>query len=405
MNAAIETIDGGTVTTPAGFHAGATAAGIKGTGGEEPDLGILFSETPCSAAGVFTTSRIRSAPVRLSSRHLQDGRAQAVVVNSGCANSSTGQKGLADAAEMAALVARDLGIAPEDVLVASTGVIGWYLPMERIAAGLRCISLSPAGGHDLARAMMTTDTRPKEAAVRATAAGTGFSIGGVAKGSGMIHPEMATMLAFLTTDAAVEPGFLRAALRRAASLSFNMVTVDGETSPSDTVFLLANGLAGNGPITAASPAAAPFQQALERVCVALAKMIARDGEGASRLIEVTVSGAASQQDAVSGARAIAGSPLWKAAVYGRDPNWGRIVAALGYSGAEVEEERLDISLAGVPVLGGGVPRPFDREELSRRLSAGEVTISVNLNLGEASATAWGCDLTEEYVAINSHYTT
>jgi glutamate N-acetyltransferase/amino-acid N-acetyltransferase len=405
MESKIDTINDGTVTSPQGFHAGVTAAEIKQGSGDKLDLGILFSQEPCTTAGLFTSNRIKSASVVLCQERLKKGRAVAVVVNSGCANASTGKQGLTDAAEMTTLAAKALGVDAEEVLVASTGVIGQRLPMERIRDGLNNISLSDNGGHDLARAMMTTDTVPKEAAVAVSTEGLRFIIGGVAKGSGMIHPNLATLLCFLTTDAAVEPDFLQEALRRSADVSFNMVSIDGDTSPSDTLLLLANGMAGNPPISSESPAAELFQQALDRVCIHLAKAVARDGEGATRLLEVNVKGAASKADAALAARTIVSSPLWKAAVYGHDPNWGRVVAALGRSGAEVKETSLDLHIGDVLVLKCGIPQPYDEADVVQVLERDEVPVTLDLNLGTASATAWGCDLTEEYVIINSQYTT
>jgi glutamate N-acetyltransferase/amino-acid N-acetyltransferase len=253
--------------------------------------------------------------------------------------------------------------------------------------------------------MMTTDTVPKEIAVTVSAEGFQFTIGGVVKGSGMIHPNMATLLCFLTTDAAAEPDFLQQALRQAADISFNMVSIDGDTSPSDTLLLLANGMAGNPAISPDSQPAELFQQALDWVCIHLAKAVARDGEGATRLMEVTVNGAVSKTDAALAARTVVSSPLWKTAVYGRDPNWGRVVAALGRSGAEVEEARLDLCIGNIPVLKGGTPQPYNEPDIVRVLGSDEVPVILELNLGTATATAWGCDLTEKYVIINSQYTT
>ncbi|MDP6126703.1 MAG: bifunctional glutamate N-acetyltransferase/amino-acid acetyltransferase ArgJ [Dehalococcoidales bacterium] len=400
----IDIISDGTVTSPQGFHAGATSAGIK-NGTDKLDLGILFSETPCVTAGLFTGSRIKAAAVTWSQQTLKKGKAQAIVVNSGCANAYTGEQGLADAAEMAALAARGIGLSPEDVLVTSTGVTGQPLPLELIEAGLSQVVLSGDGGHQLARAIMTTDTVPKEIALVVGADGGDFTIGGIAKGSGMIHPDLGTMFGFLTTDAAVELDFLKSALRQATDVSFNMITIDGDTSPSDTVLLMANGLAGNEPIRADSPEAEIFQQALERVCIHLAKALARDGEGASRLIEVTVDGAISLVDARSAAKTVTGSTLVKTAVYGADPNWGRIVMALGRSGVEVAESKIDLLIGDVAVLKNGKALSFSEEMVRQVFRQSEVPISVNLNLGTGSATAWGCDLTPEYVAINSHYMT
>ncbi|MBA7630040.1 Arginine biosynthesis bifunctional protein ArgJ [subsurface metagenome] len=404
MEAKIEFIPEGTVTSPKGFRAGATYAGIKKRATDVLDLGILISEAPCMAAGVFTTNRIKAAPVVLSQQRLQRGRAVAVVVNSGCANACTGEQGLADAAEMATLTAERVGASPEDVLVASTGVIGQRLPMKLIRAGIGRIIPSTDGGHSLIKAMMTTDTVPKEIAARV--GGSGFIIGGITKGSGMIHPNLATMLCFLTTDAAVDIDFLRLTLRQAVDNSFNMVSIDGDTSPNDMVLIMANGLAGsNEVIKQDSRLADAFQQALDQVCIYLAKSIASDGEGASKLIEVTVSRASSVAEARLAARTIVGSPLVKAAVHGSDPNWGRIMAAVGRSGVEVVESKIDLHLGGICVVKGGRPLPFDKESVVEALRGSEVSIDLNLNLRSAAATAWGCDLSEEYVTINSQYTT
>ncbi|MFC2056765.1 bifunctional glutamate N-acetyltransferase/amino-acid acetyltransferase ArgJ [Chloroflexota bacterium] len=401
----IDFIPGGTVTSPQGFYAGATYAGIKKQAEPSLDLGILFSEMPCATAGLCTGSRIKSAPVTLCQESLQEGRAVAVVVNSGCANAYTGEQGLADAAEMAALTAEGIGVSSEDVLVASTGVTGQPLPMELIRFGINQIILSGDGGHELAVAIMTTDTVPKETAVAVKAGSNEFTIGGIAKGSGMIHPNLATMFCFLTTDAAVGLDFLRSALQKAANVSLNMLSIDGDTSPSDTVLLMANGLAGNEPITSGSYQADVFQQALDQVCIYLAKAIARDGEGATKLIEVTVNGAMSVAEAKLAARGVVSSTLVKTAVHGGDPNWGRIIMALGYSGVDVELSKIDLSIGDIGVLKSSRPLPFSEESIVQILKQSEVSISVYLNLGTASATAWGCDLSEEYVTINSQYMT
>ena len=401
MEAKFEFIPSGSATSPEGFSAGATCAGIKEK--DRLDLGILSSEAPCVAAGLFTTNRIKAAPVVLCQQRLRSGRASTVVVNSGCANACIGEQGLADATEVAGLAAEVADVSPEDVLVASTGVIGQPLPMECLRAGMRQITLSRDGGHQLARAMMTTDTVPKEAAVKSDE--SGFIIGGVAKGVGMIHPDLATLLCFLTTDAKVNLDFLKFALRQAADVSFNMVSIDGDTSTNDTVLLMANGLAGNEPISPGSRQADVFQQALNQLCIHLAKSIARDGEGATKLIEVTVNGAPGVAAARSAARTVVSSPLVKAAIYGNDPNWGRILAAVGRSGVEVVESKVDLYLGNICLVGAGCPISFDWEEAVKLLDRSEVFIIMNLNLGSAAATAWGCDLSEEYVTINSRYTT
>jgi len=405
MKAVIKAVPGGTVTSPEGFFAGAVSAGINERAAGKLDLAVLFSETPCAAAGVFTTSRLQGAPVVLTRKRLERGQAGAVVVNSGCSNSFTGEHGLVDAAEVASLVAEGIGIDPEEVLVASTGTIGVPLPMKRIRPAVEQIIMSRDGGHDLAKAMMTTDTMPKETAVSVKIGDSQFTIGGAAKGSGMIHPDMATLLCFLTTDAAVERGFLQGVLKKAVDASFNMISVDGDTSPSDMVLLLANGLAGGEPITAGSEQADAFEQALERVCVHLAKLIAADGEGATRLIEVTVNGAASGLEARQAARAVVSSSLVKAAIHGADPNWGRVVAAVGRSGADMDEYKIDLFIGDIQVIRAGSHLKSGKRAVSQLLKGREINLRVNLNLGEGSATAWGCDLSEKYVAINSEYMT
>jgi glutamate N-acetyltransferase/amino-acid N-acetyltransferase len=405
MEARIVTIPSGTVTSPWGFLSGATYAGIKKPGKDALDLAVLLSETPCTSAGVFTTNRIKAAPVILTQDRLESGKARAIVVNSGCANASTGEAGLKDASEMTEVAAAALGIDAGDVLVCSTGVIGKRLPMKSINEGIKQVALSPDGGHMLARAIMTTDTVQKEIALSAAIGGTNFVVGGVAKGAGMIHPDMATLLCFLATDAAVETGFLRSALKKAVDISFNMVSIDGDTSTNDTVLVLANGMAGNKPIAADGPERDVFQQALNQACIYLAKSVARDGEGATRLIEVTVGDALNTEDARLAARTIVSSPLVKSAIHGNDPNWGRILAAAGRSGAELVESRLDLYIGDTCLVKEGQPLSFDTEKVSGMLGDKEVKIHLLLNLGEATATAWGCDLSEEYVTINSQYTT
>ena len=397
----MKSIPNGTITSPKGFVAGATRAGLKTKGGL--DLGMLYSEAPCVAAGLFTTNRIKAAPVLWCHKHIADGRAQAIVVNSGCANACTGESGLEDAAAMANLAAERLGIAPQEVLVASTGVIGERLDIGLIGANMEKVSFSQEGGHELAQAILTTDTYAKEMAMAAE--GSEFIIGGIAKGAGMIHPNLATLLCFLASDATIDARFLQRALREAVDLSFNMITIDGETSPNDTVLVLANGVAGTKKIEEGTSGAEAFREALTQVCIYLARCIAGDGEGATRLIQVTVEGALTFADARVAARTVAGSPLVKAAVHGCDPNWGRIVAALGRSGAEVDGSKVDLFLNNICLMAGGSPHPFDRDDVRNAMMGNEVPIRVCLNLGDSAATAWGCDLSAEYVAINSEYTT
>ena len=395
-------ISSGSVTSALGFLAGAIHAGIKSE--DELDLAILCSEVPCKAAGVFTTNQIKSAPVVVSQKHIARGRAQAIVVNSGCANTCMARQGLADARVMVNLTAAKLGISPEEILVASTGIIGVPLPMDKIRAGIPKIKPTREGGHDFCRAIMTTDTRRKELAVRVDSKGTEFTIGAVAKGIGMIHPNLATMLCFIATDAVVSPDFLQGALQKAVDYSFNMVSIDGDTSPNDCVFLLANGLARNEPIDFDN--GGDFQEALTAVCTHLAKSMAQDGEGASKLMEITVEGAEDQAGARQVARTIASSPLVKAAISGNDPNWGRIVAAAGRTATKVREDRLDVHLNNVCVMKQGCPTSFSREDMKSTWSASDnVLIRLCLHLGDGQATAWGCDLSQEYVRINSSYTT
>ena len=394
----------GSVTSPKGFSVGATYVGMKTFGDDDKlDLTVLFSEAPCSAAGVFTQNRIAAAPVHLSRENLGRTRPRAVIANSGCANAGVGEQGMIDAREMAALAASKLGVAPEEVVLASTGVIGVELPMGIIRGGVDALTLGP-NGHDFAKAIMTTDTHPKEAAVRVTLDGVDVTIAGAAKGVGMIHPDMATMLSFITTDAVVEPDFLQSTLKDVADLTFNMVSVDGDTSTNDTLVVLANGMAGNA-LVSGGPQGALFKQALEEVCRTLAKMIARDGEGATKLLEVRVEGAESVEDARMAARTVTASPLFKAAVYGNDPNWGRVLMAVGRSGANVAEEKISVFMNDICVMDVGKPVPFFRDAAVAAMQRPEVHILVRLGLGDSTATAWGCDLTEEYVHINGAYTT
>ena len=405
VDAAITDIPSGSVTSPEGFFAGATCAGIKRETAGSLDLGIIFSEKPCSAAAMLTRNKVKAAPVLLCRKRLRGGQAQAVVINSGNANACTGRRGYRDAVEITQRTAAGLGISDENVLMASTGVIGIRLPAKKIRDNLDNVILSRDGGLELARAIMTTDTFPKATAVTVEDGQDKFTIGGIAKGSGMLHPNMGTMLCFITTDAAADKDFLKTALRRAVDNSFNMVSVDGDTSTNDTVIIMANGLAGNRPIDAGSALAVPFQQALEKVCTFLAKSLARDGEGATRLIEVKVNGARSLAQARKAARTVVNSPLVKTAVHGHDPNWGRIMAAVGRSGASVSPSRLDLDIGGEAVVRGGLPVRTSQRRLERILSRPEVIFSIDLNLGTAGATAWGCDLSSEYVRINADYTT
>ncbi|MBF8267169.1 MAG: arginine biosynthesis bifunctional protein ArgJ [Dehalococcoidia bacterium] len=398
-------LEGGTITSPQGFLAGATYSGIRTYTADKLDLGIVCSELPCTVAGSFTTNRIKSPSVVLSQQRVSSGHAQAIVANSGIANACVGEQGLKDAREMAALAARHLGIPPELVLPCSTGLIGVELPIALIRGGIGKIQLSREEGHALARAIMTTDTHPKEVAVSFQVKEKTYTLGGIAKGSGMIHPNMATMLAFLATDAPVERAFLQATLSQAVDSSFNMISVDRDTSTNDSVILLANGAAGGDAIAPGTPGEEVFRHALKEVCTALAKEIARDGEGATKLIQVTVEGALTEGDARAAARSVVSSMLVKCAVHGSDPNWGRIIVALGCSGAQVDEGRVALYINEVCIMEEGRPIPFFKDAVVVTMQGPENSFRLNLNLGEASATAWGCDLSEEYVTFNSAYTT
>ena len=401
----IELIQDGSVTSASGFLAGGTYAGLKTQEDGVLDLAILVSERQASLAATFSTNRILSPSVTVSRERAKSGSARAVVANSGCANCCVGDQGRTDAEEMAALAANHVGVSAEDMLVASTGMIGVELPMALIRQHVGNVELSADGGHDFARAIMTTDSHPKDMAISVEIDGRKVTLGGAAKGVGMIHPNMATMLCFIATNAPVEQGFLQAALSEAVGLSFNMIDVDGDQSTNDTVLVLANGAAGGPTIEHGSGSAQAFQEALTYICTALAKELARDGEGAQRLIEVAVSGAKTESDARIAAREIASSSLVKAAVHGRDPNWGRIMMAVGKSGVDLDESNIDLFVNEIHIVHQGLAIPYFKDAVISAMSGSEVKFGVGLGVGDASATAWGCDLTEEYVTFNSAYST
>ncbi len=405
MSQQVTNVDKGTITSPKGFQAGATFVGMKSFAEDKYDLGLLYSANPCTAAGTFTLNEVRSFSVRVTEDNVRKGNMRAVVANSGVANAVVGDQGRKDALEVARLAAQQLGLQPDQLGVLSTGLIGVELPMAVIRAGIPKIKLTGAGGRQFARAIMTTDTAPKETAVAYQSGGRTVTIGGVAKGSGMIHPNMATMLAVLTTDALVDAAFLRGALKRSVDRSFNMISVDGDTSTNDTALLLANGAAGGPAVAAGSPEAALFQEGLDEVCMYLAKAIVRDGEGASKIFEVRIEGARNEAEARKAARTITDSNLVRTAVHGNDPNWGRIVAALGRSGAHVEESKLSLYINGVCIMEGGLPIPFFKDAVVQQMRQPEVSFRVSLGLGDGAATAWGCNLSEAYVTFNSAYTT
>lgn len=400
-------IEEGGVTSPLGFVAGGVAAGIKNYGPEPRyDVGLLASERPCTAVGLFTKNLVCGAPVTVSREHLRSGAARAVVINSGCSNVGLGARGIADARTMTELAARRLGISSTEVLVASTGVIGRPLPLDRIARGIESLELGREGGLAFSQAIMTTDRVFKRRALRCEVAGKTYTLGGTVKGSGMAHPDMATVLSFLTTDAPLDVGWARSVLQDIADRSLNMLNIDMDTSTSDSLFWLANGAAGGDVIDARHPAAMTIRDACLELCIALTKDLARDGEGARAMLEVEVRGARSLEDARRAAHTIVSSPLVKSMVTGRDPNIGRVLMAVGRSGASVDPERITIDVNGLRAYTAGADvDPSGYDALRQSMNAPEVRITVDLHLGTAEATAWGCDLTEDYVRINASYTT
>jgi glutamate N-acetyltransferase/amino-acid N-acetyltransferase len=390
------------VTAPLGFRAAAVESGLKPG---QPDLALVVADRPCAAAGVFTTNRAEAAPVVVSREHLLGGRARAVVVNAGCANAATGDRGLADAREMACLSATALGCRPEEVVVASTGVIGVHLPMDKLRAAIprAAAALSWDGGALAARAIMTTDTKPKEVAVAFPVGGVTARVGAMAKGAGMIAPNMATLLAFFTTDAAIEPSLLRLALADAVGEGLNRITVDGDTSTNDMAVVLASGVVDAPAIAAGGRDYTAFRDALAQASRALAEMIVRDGEGASRIAEVRVEGARTAAEADRVARTIAESPLVKTALHGGDPNWGRILAAVGRSGVDIDARRLSIWIGDVWVADNGQARAYSEDAAHAAMTADPVRIRVHLGQGTVAGWMWTCDLTHGYVDINAHY--
>lgn len=402
-------IDGG-VTAAKGFLAAGLAAGIKK--GNKKDMAMIYSSTPCMAAGTFTTNLVKAAPVKWDQEIVyHQPSAQAVVINSGVANACTGSEGMECCQMTAQEAAKVLNIEPTQVLVASTGVIGQQLPMDQIREGVRNLAPLLSGAREAsalaAQAIMTTDTVPKEVAVTVELGGWTVTIGGMCKGSGMIHPNMCTMLSFVTTDAAISREMLQKALSDVVKDTYNMVSVDGDTSTNDTVLLLANGMAENPEITEDCEDYETFKEALLYVNTCLAKKIAGDGEGATALFEVKVVGAENKEQAVTLAKSVITSNLTKAAIFGHDANWGRILCAMGYSGAQFDPDQVDLyfeSAAGkLQIIENGVAVDYSEEEATRILSEKEVTAVADLKAGDAKATAWGCDLTYDYVKINADY--
>ena len=402
-------INGG-VTAAKGYEAASTAAGIKYQG--RTDMALIYSQVPCVSAGTFTTNVVKAAPVKWDRQVVDSGAGvQAVVVNSGIANACTGEEGMEYCKETAEAAAKALNIDAAGVLVGSTGVIGMQLPMQKLVDGIQVLAGKKAeglqSGHDAALAIMTTDTVEKEMAVEIEIGGKTVTIGGMSKGSGMIHPNMCTMLAFITTDAAITKEALQKALSEDVEDTYNMISVDGDTSTNDTAILLANGLAGNQEITYASPEYETFKEALHMVNETLAKKMAGDGEGATALFEVKVIGAESIKQAKTLAKSVVCSNLTKAAIAGHDANWGRILCAMGYSGVQFDPEKVDLffeSKAGkLQIIENGVATDYSEEVATKILSEPEITATADIKMGDYSATAWGCDLTHEYININADY--
>lgn len=405
----MKNISGG-VTAAKGFAAASTAAAIKYK--DRTDMAMVYSQTPCRVAGTFTTNLVKAAPVKWDQKIVADSEyAQAVVVNSGIANACTGAEGEAYCQQIADKTAELMNIPADAVLVASTGVIGQQLPMERMCAGIEAMHTKLKedleSGHDAALAIMTTDTKPKEVAVELELGGKKVVIGGMCKGSGMIHPNMCTMLSFVTTDAAISKELLQAALSDTVMDTYNMISVDGDTSTNDTCLLMANGLAENPEITEKNADYETFKAALYVVNETLAKMMAGDGEGCTALFEVKVVHAETREQAKIISKSVITSNLTKAAIYGHDANWGRILCAMGYSGAKFDPDQVDLyfeSKAGkITIIENGVAVDYSEEEATRILSEPEVTAIADLKMGDASATAWGCDLTYDYIKINADY--
>ena len=400
----------GGVTAAKGYEAASTAAGIKYQG--RTDMALIYSQVPCVSAGTFTTNVVKAAPVKWDRQIVDSGAGvQAVVVNSGIANACTGEEGMGYCKETAEAAAKALNIDAAGVLVGSTGVIGMQLPMQKLVDGIQVLAGKKAeglqSGHDAALAIMTTDTVEKEMAVEIEIGGKTVTIGGMSKGSGMIHPNMCTMLAFITTDAAITKEALQKALSEDVEDTYNMISVDGDTSTNDTAILLANGLAGNQEITYASPEYETFKEALHMVSETLAKKMAGDGEGATALFEVKVVGAESIKQAKTLAKSVVCSNLTKAAIAGHDANWGRILCAMGYSGVQFDPEKVDLffeSKAGkLQIIENGVATDYSEEVATKILSEPEITATADIKMGDYSATAWGCDLTHEYININADY--
>jgi glutamate N-acetyltransferase/amino-acid N-acetyltransferase len=393
------------VTAARGFRAATASADVRGDGSGKPDVAIICSDVPAAAAGVFTTNRVKAAPVVVSQLHLKRGRARAIVVNSGNANACTGAQGLGDALRMVQATAEAVDCDPGEVLVASTGLIGRTMPMDRIRPAIMAAGshLDHGSGHRAAEAIMTTDTRPKEAVAQFVGYDVPHTVGGMAKGAGMIHPDMATLLAFITTDAKVAPDLLSDLLRASVRISFNSISIDGDTSTNDCCLVLANGAAGAPAIERGTREADLLAGAIDAVLMELAELIVADGEGVTKTFSVHISGALDEDQARLAARTVTTSPLVKTAIHGADPNWGRILAAVGRSGADLALDRCRLTLAGMELFAMGRASSTPVEEVARALRQPRIAIEMDLGVGEAEATALGCDLSSEYVRINADY--
>ena len=404
MGNEIKNIKNGNICSPKGFMAGSIFAGIKSPGQDKRDIGIIFSETDCVSAGTFTQNSVVSPSVTWTKKVLQDNRLRAVVVNSGCANCAVGDQGFLDAKETAEIASKSLSIDLDSIAVASTGIIGVELPMALMRKFIPQIELSDNDGPGFARSILTTDKRTKEIAVSFDIDGSEIIVAGVAKGSGMIHPNMATMLAFITSDISIDENVLKETLSSSVNRSFNQISVDGDQSTNDTVLIMTNGNANNKKITKIEDCD-KFLEALDEVCIFLAKEIAKDGEGNTRLIEATVQGAKTEDDARKATKYIVSSNLVKTAVYGRDPNWGRIMMAVGASQIDLDESKIEIFVNDIQIVADGIATPYNHQSVVIAMNQPIIRLTVNLNVGENTAKAWGSELTEEYVVFNSAYTT
>ena len=391
------------VTFPKGFKAAGVKAGIKKSG--NLDLALIYTEKEAAVAGVFTKNAVAAAPVIVSREVVKGGKAHAIVANAGCANACTGETGLANARKMAALAAAEVGCAPEEVLVGSTGIIGVNLPMDKLEAGIKAAAaeLSEDGSKNAGNAIITTDTYSKACSCEVEIGGQAVRFGAIAKGSGMIQPNMATMLCYITTDANISSQLMQKALSEIVEVSFNMISVDGDMSTNDTVLVLANGASGAAEITDGSPEYDKFYATLKEICQELSKRIAADGEGATKFLTINVSGTKTFEDAKTVAMSIAKSPLVKTAFFGEDPNWGRVICAVGYAGIPMVPEKTVIKFGGVPVYANGLGAEFNEDDIHKVMAEHDIVIDVEMGMGDAKATVWSCDFSYEYVKINGEY--